>query len=468
MNKEFISQKEKIYFWILLSSSILLYVLFLISIVGIFIMVLLFLISGFLFLLTLGQIRTNGIKVTKNQFPIIYNKVEKISADMELSTIPDVYIVQSQGILNAFASKFFRKNMIVIYSELADLIVEDHESELSFVIAHELAHIKRNHVVKQMLLLPGNWIPFLGNAYSRACEYTCDMMAAHYIKDLEASKNALTILAVGKKLYKDVNLNDYIFEASKENNFVSWFSEKFSTHPTLPKRIATIQSKFGEPYHYSFNTSAKMKLAIAGLLSFSILIIIGGIFGFQAFQNTSIYSNMMLQTEGTTPLMLAVSNGDIEEVKDLLDEGVDINAVDADGWTALHYAISWQEYMDEYEEELVESPTNIELVKLLLANGADPNIVDQYGDPIITFAINQGFFESTKLLVNAGANLNIKDEYGESPLFDAVYMEDISMVQFLLENEANIYLENSDGQNVIDIATEYKNEEMLTVLKEYQ
>ncbi|MGM0875291.1 MAG: M48 family metallopeptidase [Bacillota bacterium] len=468
MDNELISQKEKIYFVILLISSLLLYFFFFISVIGIFILFLLVLVPLILFLLTLGQIRTNGVKVTKNQFPSIYQMVVKTAEDMGISSIPDVYIVQFEGALNAFASKFFQKNMIVIYSELADLIVADREKELRFVIAHELAHIKRNHVVKQLLLLPGNWIPFLGNAYSRSCEYTCDTMAAHYISDLESSKRALIILAIGKQLSKDVDINEYLLEASKEDNLFSWLSEKISTHPNLPKRIANIQYKLGEPYRFHFTTSVKVKMIITGLVTIGLLVIVGGVHGFQVFQKTSLYSDFMLESEGTTPLMLAVSDGDMDKVEDLLKEEIDINAKDADGWTALHYAISWQDYDVEDYDELVETPTNVELVKLLLEYGADPNSTDQYGDTIVSYATTQGYFECVKLLINEGADLNIDDEYGETPLFDAVYMEDLNMVQFLLDNGAYVNVENSDGQTVIDIASENKNEEILTILKDYQ
>lgn len=468
MDKELISQKEKIYFVLLLISSLLLYFFFFISVIGIFILFLLVLVPLFLFLLTLGQIRTNGVKVTKNQFPSIYQMVMKTADDMGISSIPDVYIVQSEGALNAFASKFFQKNMIVIYSELADLIVIDREQELRFVIAHELAHIKRNHIVKQVLLLPGNWIPFLGNAYSRACEYTCDTMAAHYISDLDSSKRALTILAVGKQLYKDVDINEYLLEACKEDNFFSWLSEKFSTHPNLPKRIAFMQKKLGEPYRFHFATSVKVKMIFTGIIAVGLLTVVGGVLGFQAFQKTALYSDIMLETEGTTPLMLAVSNGNIDQVEELLKDDIDVNASDTDGWTALHYAISWQDYDVEDYDELVETPTNVELVKLLLEYGADPNSTDQYGDTILGYTITQGYFESAKLLINEGADLNIEDEHGETPLFDAVYMEDLNMVQFLLDNGAYVNVENSDGQTVLDIAVENKYEEILTILKNYQ
>ena len=129
---------------------------------------------------------------------------------MELTHVPDIYIVESGGKLNAFATRFFGRNMVVIYSEIFELYKNEGEDELSFVIAHELAHIKRRHISKMMFILPAMWIPGLGELYLRACEYTCDRYAAFYVGNTKAAQNSLTILAVGKGLYHDVNRIAYL------------------------------------------------------------------------------------------------------------------------------------------------------------------------------------------------------------------------------------------------------------------
>jgi Zn-dependent protease with chaperone function len=158
----------------------------------------------------LGRIRTNGVRLSVNQFPEVYEKVKELCSSMEIKNIPEIYVIESGGILNAFASKSFRKNIVILYSDIFDLINSENNDELSFIIAHELAHIKRRHVAKQLFILPAMWIPTLGNAYTRACEYTSDRIAAYYINNSEASMNALTILAIGKTLYYKVNREEYL------------------------------------------------------------------------------------------------------------------------------------------------------------------------------------------------------------------------------------------------------------------
>ncbi|WP_353625753.1 M48 family metalloprotease, partial [Bacillus sp. JCM 19041] len=95
--------------------------------------------------------------------------------------------------------------MILVTSDVFDLAREAGEAELDFIIAHELAHVKRNHVWKNILITPARFIPLLSEAYSRSCEYTCDRAAAFYTNNAAASKRALAIFGVGKRLSLEVN-----------------------------------------------------------------------------------------------------------------------------------------------------------------------------------------------------------------------------------------------------------------------
>ena len=160
----------------------------------------LMIISYFFHALSMASIRRNGVRLSNRQFPDIYQKAVKLAEDMELEKMPSIYVMESMGILNAFATRFFGKNMVVVYSEIFDLSEDERENELLFVLAHEFAHLKRRHVLVHLLLLPAMFVPFLGEAYLRACEYTCDRYATYYVGNFEASKEALSMLAIGKKL----------------------------------------------------------------------------------------------------------------------------------------------------------------------------------------------------------------------------------------------------------------------------
>ena len=197
-----------------------------------------FLILSVLFLrhaLIMGHLRGNGVKVTASQFPDIHQIVVNHSRRLNLKSIPDVYILQSGGILNAFASRFMGSNYIIINSDIIEAAEKD-KFMLSFIIGHELGHIKRNHLLKNLLLLPSWIIPFLGTSYSRACEYTCDSIG-YYLSPFGAD-SGLLLLAAGKTIYKKVNAAEYIAQRYTETGFWTWFAEKASTHPNLTKRLA--------------------------------------------------------------------------------------------------------------------------------------------------------------------------------------------------------------------------------------
>lgn len=147
----------------------------------------------------LGSIRGNGVRISEHQFPEVYERVKVMSEQMGLAKVPDVFVIQSEGILNAFATRFWGRNMVVLYSEIFDLGREQGKEELDFIIAHELAHVRRRHVWKNILIAPAQFIPFLAQAYSRSCEYSCDREAAFITNNPVAAKRALTILSIGKK-----------------------------------------------------------------------------------------------------------------------------------------------------------------------------------------------------------------------------------------------------------------------------
>lgn len=84
------------------------------------------------------------------------------------------------------------------------------------------------------------FIPFLGSAYSRACEYTCDRFGAYY--QPQGSAKGLLILAAGKKLYQKMNIDKFGLQASEETGFWISFSEILGTHPNLPKRVNAVRS----------------------------------------------------------------------------------------------------------------------------------------------------------------------------------------------------------------------------------
>lgn len=189
-----------------------------------------------------GCITGNAIKVTRKQFPDVYELLENHSLMLGLKQVPDMYVLQGNGVLNAFACRFERCNFVVLYSDIFEMAYQEGMDAVSFIIGHELGHIKRKHVgfFKSFLILPAKCIPFLNFAYSRACEYTCDNIG--YNLSSTGAINGLLILASGKKLYKEIDLPCLIHDAQGNKRFARWFSEIFMTHPHLINRLAALDT----------------------------------------------------------------------------------------------------------------------------------------------------------------------------------------------------------------------------------
>jgi Zn-dependent protease with chaperone function/tetratricopeptide (TPR) repeat protein len=185
----------------------------------------------------LGALRSRGIKVSPDQFPEVNALIEKYCTMLRME-IPEVYVIQEHGLLNAFANRLHRKDRLVICSDVLELAYKQGERELAFVVVHELTHVKRGHVRWAWLHIPADIIPFLGSAYSRACEYTCDRVATYLVPD--GALYGLVALATGTKLYRRVNLQALYDQQEEEWGFWTWYHEIQSTHPNLVNRIRAI------------------------------------------------------------------------------------------------------------------------------------------------------------------------------------------------------------------------------------
>lgn len=409
VNQSLISSKETPYFVFSVIISVIIYLIAVISVIGIVIATVILVILLILNAIMLGNIRGNGVRLHEKQFPDVYGRVVELSEKMGIAKTPDVFVINSEGALNAFATRFMGRNMIVIYSEVFELARQQGEKELDFIIAHELAHIKRRHIWKNILIMPANFMPFLSQAYSRACEYTCDRAAAYYIQDGLAAKRALTILSIGKELYKEIDEVTYLEQIHSESNVAVWFAEVLSSHPNLPKRIQAVGHFLqveGTP-NFQPNTG---KIAIGVIISGAILstlyvgvmifLLIGTSFltSVGGFFEDDDSANMDIS--GVTPLMEAVIDGDVYEVENYLMEGHDIFETDEEQTTALHYAVYYED---------------IEIAEILLENGANPNDMDDHSTAL-TAALSREDYEMAALLYEYGADPSLEDVEGDSGL----------------------------------------------------
>jgi ankyrin repeat protein len=113
-----------------------------------------------------------------------------------------------------------------------------------------------------------------------------------------------------------------------------------------------------------------------------------------------------------------------EIIETLLDSGADVNAVDADGSSAL--AI------------VVHEGRNPSLVRLLLERGAATEVAYQGDRTPLAIAASRGRSDLLQILLEHGAGVEAKDSHGRTPLATAVMRDDTGMVAQLVSNGADV------------------------------
>src|SRR5438067_4861389 len=116
------------------------------------------------------------------------------------------------------------------------------------------------------------------------------------------------------------------------------------------------------------------------------------------------------------PLVEAVKSGDRAAAIKMLEQRVDVNAPEADGTTALHWAVQQD----------------------------DLDLVGR--------------------LINAGANVKAKNDYGATPMSEAALAGNVKIMDRLLEAGADVESPNADGQTALMIVARTSNVEAARLL----
>jgi ankyrin repeat protein len=152
----------------------------------------------------------------------------------------------------------------------------------------------------------------------------------------------------------------------------------------------------------------------------------------------------------------AAERRDQASVRALLQTGVDVNAAQVDGTTALH----WAAYNDDAETVtlLVRAKANVNavnrygvpplalastngnaaIVKLLLEAGADANAMMKGGETVLMLAARSGNVEAVKALLARGAKDNTRERHGQTALMWAAAEGNTAVVRALMEAGADM------------------------------
>ena len=135
-----------------------------------------------------------------------------------------------------------------------------------------------------------------------------------------------------------------------------------------------------------------------------------------------------------TALADAAEHGDGVLVRELILDGADVNARQADGMTALHWAV----YLDEPDT-----------ASLLVSSGAEVNAVNRYGVTPLSLAATNGNANLITLLLDAGANAQASLRGGETVLMTAARTGNLEAVEALLLKGADSNKRESNNQTAL-------------------
>ena len=118
----------------------------------------------------------------------------------------------------------------------------------------------------------------------------------------------------------------------------------------------------------------------------------------------------------------------------MLTRGVDVNATQVDGTTALHWAVHYDD---------------AETAALLVKAGANVNAANRYGVPPLALACTNGNAAVVRLLLEAGADANATMKGGETVLMMAARSGSVDAVKALLVRGAKHDLRERHGQTAL-------------------
>jgi Zn-dependent protease with chaperone function len=229
-----------------------------------------------LFALQVGfvaHVRGSALRVGPDQYPDIYAAVERLSHRIGINPVPETYLMQSGGTLNALATHFLRSNMIVLFTELLEACGDDTGAR-DMIVAHEVGHIRRGHVRWQFAIAPAMFIPFLSQALSRAREYTCDRYGVAGAGSRDAAVLGMMILAGGPRYGRRADRAVFARQAVQLNTGWMTLGYWLASHPPLVHRIAQIDPALHDPSIQSTRGAVRAVGILAAVLT---PFVVGGI-----------------------------------------------------------------------------------------------------------------------------------------------------------------------------------------------
>ena len=187
----------------------------------------------------IAWIKGNGVKLDERQFPDLHAQFVTCCDTLQIGNRPQAYVLNGNGAINAFATRFLGHEYVVLNSNTVDAMRE-HPDGVAFYIGHELGHLRMRHLPKHLLRWPALWLPLIGAAYSRAKESTCDRHGLACSSSPDNAAVALGALAAGGHRWRQLDVAAFRDQAQASSGFWMSFHELLSPYPWITKRVVRV------------------------------------------------------------------------------------------------------------------------------------------------------------------------------------------------------------------------------------
>jgi ankyrin repeat protein len=193
---------------------------------------------------------------------------------------------------------------------------------------------------------------------------------------------------------------------------------------------------------------------------------------------------------GNTLLMLAAKRHHVTALEALLAAGLDVNARNAEGDTALTIAAGKTEYEligiaigmalspdrdslmrlvfrpAQKSDESASTARRVAAAKVLLSAMADPNAADRVGNTPLMEATRSGDAELVAMLIKAGARVDARNESGAVPLLTAAQFGLAEIAAQLIAARADTAVHDNEGHSALEMAKAGGHEKVVQMLEQ--
>ncbi len=183
------------------------------------------------------------------------------------------------------------------------------------------------------------------------------------------------------------------------------------------------------------------------------------------------------------PIHFMALEGNLDNIKKILKDGIDIDAENYGGRTALHIA-AFEGHTDvvlflvqnganvnarsKGKTTPLHLANNVEIAEILLKNGAEINAKDNSNQTALRRAIrNHNDSNLALFLIKEGIYIHSKDDNGWNPLLASVHAGKIEVAKILFEKGADLNVKNEYNQTPLSIAKERNYEELIKLFETY-